>query len=162
MPRVASAGLDIGLRHFFFGGPPGLASEAGKGLEELVPGTQIAGSYSPPFTPPERWNLDELQELLQSARPNIVWVGLGAPRQELWMAATSARLDVPVFVGVGAAFDFLAGTKCAAPRFLSRMGLEWLFSLLSEPRRLWHRYLVGNSRFAWMLFSEALKRRRGR
>jgi N-acetylglucosaminyldiphosphoundecaprenol N-acetyl-beta-D-mannosaminyltransferase len=85
--------------------------------------------------------------MLRSSGANVLWVGVGAPKQELWMSKVSGKIDVPVMIGVGAAFDFLAGTKPAAPRFMSRMGLEWLFRLASEPRRLWKRYLIGNSKF---------------
>ena len=147
MPKVAAAGLEPGVRHFFFGGAPGVADAAGRELQARVPGTLVVGAYSPPFGPPEAWDLDELQGLLRSTRPHIMWVGLGAPKQELWMATVAGTLEVPMMIGVGAAFDFLAGTKRAAPRVMSRLGLEWLFRLASEPRRLWRRYLVGNSRF---------------
>lgn len=147
IPPVARAGLEHGLRHFFFGGAPGVAEAAAKKLTELVPGTQIAGTYCPPFDPNGEWDLNEINNLLVTTQANIMWVGVGAPKQELWMAKVSGRIQVPVMLGVGAAFDFLAGTKPAAPRFMSRLGLEWLFRLLSEPRRLWKRYLVGNSKF---------------
>ena len=94
--------------------------------------------------------------MLRAVRPHIMWVGLGAPKQELWMASVAGSLDVPIMIGVGAAFDFLAGTKRAAPRVMSRLGLEWLFRLASEPTRLWRRYLVGNSTFLWLLARERL------
>jgi len=154
IPEVAAAGLDLGVRHFFFGGAPGVADTAGRELQARVPGTQVVGAYSPPFGAPEAWDLDELRTLLRAGRPHIVWVGLGAPKQELWMARVAGTLEAPVMIGVGAAFDFLAGTKRAAPRVMSRLGLEWLFRLVSEPRRLWRRYLVGNSTFLWLLARE--------
>ena len=147
IPPVARAGLEHGLRHFFFGGAPGVAEAAAKRLTEMVPGTQIAGTYCPPFDPNGEWDLNEINNQLLSTQANVLWVGVGAPKQELWMAKVSGRIQVPVMLGVGAAFDFLAGTKPAAPRFMSRMGLEWLFRLASEPRRLWKRYLIGNSKF---------------
>lgn len=154
MPLLAQQGLPSGLKHFFLGGLPGVAEAAGAGLAQRVPGANIVGSYSPPMGDPATWDLSELRSQLAQVRPDIMWVGLGAPKQELWMANVAGSLDVPVMVGVGAAFDFLAGTKRAAPRFMSDIGLEWLFRLLSEPRRLWHRYLVGNSRFVWMLLRD--------
>jgi N-acetylglucosaminyldiphosphoundecaprenol N-acetyl-beta-D-mannosaminyltransferase len=151
MPLVAQAGRSVDLRHFFFGGAPGVAKAAARGLEARVPGTQVVGAYSPPFGDPETWDLGELQAELADKKPHIMWVGLGAPKQERWMASVAGTLDVPMMVGVGAAFDFLAGTKRAAPRVMSDIGLEWLFRFASEPKRLWQRYLVGNSRFLWML-----------
>jgi N-acetylglucosaminyldiphosphoundecaprenol N-acetyl-beta-D-mannosaminyltransferase len=158
MPLVAAAGLEHGVRHFFLGGGPGVSDAAAHGLQERVPGTQIAGTYSPPFGPVKGWALDDLHAQLQTSRPHIMWVGLGAPKQELWMASVAKDLSVPVMVGVGAAFDFLAGTKRAAPRVTSAMGLEWLFRFLTEPRRLWRRYLLGNSEFVWLLAKDVLRR----
>ena len=156
MPLVASAGVDAELRHFFYGGGPGVAEAAGRALTELVPGARVVGASSAPFAPIERWPLKHLQPQLRQTRPHILWLGLGAPKQELWMAWMAGRVDVPVMIGVGAALDFLAGTKRAAPRFLIGMGLEWLFRLATEPRRLWRRYLIGNTRFLYLLAREAL------
>jgi N-acetylglucosaminyldiphosphoundecaprenol N-acetyl-beta-D-mannosaminyltransferase len=84
---------------------------------------------------------------LRAAQPDIVWVGISTPKQERWMAAHVDRLDAPVLIGVGAAFDFHAGLKKQAPRWMQRSGLEWLFRLMTEPRRLWQRYLVNNPWF---------------
>jgi N-acetylglucosaminyldiphosphoundecaprenol N-acetyl-beta-D-mannosaminyltransferase len=154
VPAVASAGVEFGLRHYFYGGAPGVADRAARRLERLVPGTQVVGASSPPFAEVDRWPLEELQEEIARSRPHVLWVGLGAPKQELWMARMSSLLDVPVLIGIGAAFDYLAGTKPAAPAFLRHVGLEWLFRLAVEPRRLWHRYLVTNSTFVWRLVRE--------
>ncbi len=162
MPEVAAAGLRHGIRHFFFGGGAGVAEAAARGLKLRVPETEIVGAYSPPYGPHEEWVLDDLRHQLQERRPHIMWIGLGAPKQEMWMASVAGTLDVPIMVGVGAAFDFLAGTKRAAPRFLSDLGFEWLFRLLTEPRRLWRRYLLGNSEFLWLLSREAMAQRAGR
>ena len=83
---------------------------------------------------------DEMVRMINEAKPDIVWVGLSTPKQEYWMAGHVGRIDAPVMIGVGAAFDFLAGTKRQAPPWMQRNGLEWLFRLMSEPRRLWRRY----------------------
>ena len=93
---------------------------------------------------------------INAARPDIVWVGLGAPKQDRWMAAHLGRVSAPVMIGVGAAFDFLAGVKPQAPRRLRRLGLEWLFRLATEPRRLGRRYLVCNTLFLWLLLKQLL------
>ena len=85
---------------------------------------------------------------LNASGAQVVWVGLGSPKQDLWMAEHRARLEAPVLIGVGAAFDFFAGSQKQAPRCMQRSGLEWLFRLLAEPRRLWRRYLIGNPKFA--------------
>lgn len=151
VPRVAAAGVKLGLRHYFYGGAPGVADRAARRLERIVQGSRVVGSSSPPFAELDQWPLDELQDEIARTRPHVLWVGLGAPKQELWMARMSSILDVPVLIGVGAAFDYLAGTKRAAPSFLRHVGFEWLFRLAVEPRRLWHRYLVTNSTFVWRL-----------
>jgi N-acetylglucosaminyldiphosphoundecaprenol N-acetyl-beta-D-mannosaminyltransferase len=159
IPLVAKLGLEHDLRHFFYGGAPGVAVRAGMRLEDLVPGVRVVGAASPPFEDSRGgWDDRELEEQLLRTRPHILWVGLGAPKQELWMAEMAGRLSVPVMVGVGAAFDYLAGTKPSAPPFLRHVGLEWLFRLAAEPRRLWRRYLIGNSAFLLMLVREWLPR----
>jgi N-acetylglucosaminyldiphosphoundecaprenol N-acetyl-beta-D-mannosaminyltransferase len=159
VPMVARAGLELGLRHYLYGGSPEVASQAGRRLERLVPGVQIVGSASPPFAPTGRWPVDDLQRELRRTRPHILWVGLGAPKQELWMNRMAGQLDVPVMIGVGAVFDYLAGTKPAAPSIMRRVGLDWLFRLAVEPRRLWRRYLLGNSTFTFLLVRDVLARR---
>jgi N-acetylglucosaminyldiphosphoundecaprenol N-acetyl-beta-D-mannosaminyltransferase len=156
IPLVASRGVDLGLRHYFYGGAPGIAIRAGLRLVDLVPGATVVGAASPPFAHTPGWTIEGLQQELRRARPHILWVGLGAPKQELWMAAKAAELGVPVMIGVGAAFDYLAGEKAYAPTFLRHVGLEWLFRLAVEPKRLWRRYLVGNSTFLWLLVRQQL------
>jgi N-acetylglucosaminyldiphosphoundecaprenol N-acetyl-beta-D-mannosaminyltransferase len=156
IPMVASRGLDLGLRHFFYGAAPGVAAQAGTHLEHLVPGVQVVGAASPAFVRTHEWATDELERELRRTKPHILWVGLGAPKQELWMARMASELSVPVMIGVGAAFDYLAGTKPYAPALLRHTGFEWLFRLAVEPRRLWRRYLIGNSTFLWLVARERL------
>lgn len=156
IPLVASKGVALGLRHFFYGGAPGVAVRAGRRLADLVPGAKVVGAASPPFAQTHEWSTEDLQQELRRTRPHILWVGLGAPKQELWMAARADDLSVPMMIGVGAAFDYLAGEKAHAPAFLRHVGLEWLFRLAVEPKRLWRRYLLGNSRFAYLLLRDVL------
>lgn len=136
------------FRHFLFGGAPGVAERLAEVLKQRFD-TCVAGTFSPPFRP---LNPNEEQELfcqLQASRPDILWVGLSTPKQETWMANYRKRIKVPVLVGVGAAFDFFTGRALQAPRWMRENGLEWLFRLTTEPRRLWRRYLVFGPRFAW-------------
>jgi N-acetylglucosaminyldiphosphoundecaprenol N-acetyl-beta-D-mannosaminyltransferase len=98
--------------------------------------------------------------MINDAAPDFVWVGLSTPRQERWMASSREGLQAPVLLGVGAAFDFHAGLKRQAPRWMQQAGLEWLFRLLSEPRRLWRRYLINNPLFVWGVLLQALGVRR--
>jgi len=144
-----------GYRHFFYGGAPGVPERLAARLEERFPGLVVAGTWSPPFgelTPLEE---EATIERINSSDSDIVWVGLSTPKQERWMAGQVGRLDAPVLIGVGAAFDFHAGLKRQAPRWMQRSGLEWLFRLGAEPARLWRRYLINNPRFVWRLLLQS-------
>jgi N-acetylglucosaminyldiphosphoundecaprenol N-acetyl-beta-D-mannosaminyltransferase len=136
-----------GYRHFFYGGTPDVLDKLCAVLQARFPDLQIAGSYAPPFRPLTADEDAEVVAQINASEADIVWVGLGAPKQERWMAEHRDKLAAPVQIGVGAAFDFHAGTKPQAPRWMQRSGLEWLFRLASEPRRLWKRYFKANSLF---------------
>jgi N-acetylglucosaminyldiphosphoundecaprenol N-acetyl-beta-D-mannosaminyltransferase len=140
MLEVCRDGLEKGYRHFLFGGESGVADALRRRLEERFPGLEVVGTWSPPFRPISEQEDRVAVELINAARPDIVWVGLGTPKQERWMAAHLGRLTAPVMIGVGAAFDFLSGRKPQAPRWIQRIGMEWFFRLATEPRRLWPRY----------------------
>lgn len=147
MHQICAAGRDRGLRHFFFGVTEATLMELRLRLESLYPGIQIAGSWAPPFLPKARVEDEEVLHRINESKADVLWVGLGSPKQDFWMNLNRPHLDAPVMVGVGAAFDFLAGGKHQAPSWMRRRGLEWLFRLASEPHRLWRRYLIGNSLF---------------
>ena len=136
-----------GYSSFFYGGRPGVADRLAGHLQQLYPELKIAGTYAPPFRELSADEDEEIVQLISAARPDLVWVGLGAPRQELWMAAHVGRLEASVLIGVGAAFDIHAGLIRQAPRWVQHSGLEWAFRLAQEPRRLWRRYLYNNPRF---------------
>lgn len=129
-----------GYRQYYFGGATGLPEQLAGRLQAQFPGLSVAGTFSPPFRPSSPEEDAEIVARINAARPDILWVGLSTPKQEYWMARHRDRLEVPVMVGVGAAFDFLAGTKRQAPAWMQRRGLEWAFRLGTEPRRLWRRY----------------------
>jgi N-acetylglucosaminyldiphosphoundecaprenol N-acetyl-beta-D-mannosaminyltransferase len=140
MLGLCEQGLPLRRRHFFYGGAPGVAERLARELIGRFPGLQVCGTSSPPFRPPsESEDRDDI-ERIRAAGADIVWVGIGSPRQDAWMAEHAGRIGAPVLIGVGAAFDFLSGRKPQAPRWVQRAGLEWLFRLASEPRRLWRRY----------------------
>jgi N-acetylglucosaminyldiphosphoundecaprenol N-acetyl-beta-D-mannosaminyltransferase len=130
-----------GYRQFYYGGAEGVAERLKQALTTAYPGLDVAGTLSPPFRQLTLAEDDAVIDAINAARPHIVWVGLSTPKQERWMASHLGRIDAPVMIGVGAAFDFLAGTKPEAPLWMQRYGLEWLFRLGSEPRRLWRRYV---------------------
>jgi N-acetylglucosaminyldiphosphoundecaprenol N-acetyl-beta-D-mannosaminyltransferase len=136
-----------GYRHYFYGGAEGVPGQLAAAFITRFPGLQVAGSYSPPFRPLRPEEDAEVVDCINAAHPDVVWVGLGSPKQDLWMAMHRERLEASLLVGVGAAFDFYTGRVRQAPRWMMRIGLEWLFRLFQEPQRLWRRYLLGNPRF---------------
>jgi N-acetylglucosaminyldiphosphoundecaprenol N-acetyl-beta-D-mannosaminyltransferase len=136
-----------GHRHYFYGGSPRVVEQLVGRLTHRFPGLVIAGYRSPPFRA-----LTEAEDAadiaaINAAQPDYVWIGLGMPKQEKWMASHVGKVNAAALIGVGAAFDFHAGTKPRAPGWMQRSGLEWLFRLVSEPRRLAHRYVVDNTMF---------------
>jgi N-acetylglucosaminyldiphosphoundecaprenol N-acetyl-beta-D-mannosaminyltransferase len=135
-----------GYRHFFYGGAPGVAEELAKIMERNYR-AEVVGVYSPPFrslTPQED---AEVVSMISDARPDVLWVGLGCPKQEKWAYAHREVLQVPIIGAIGQAFDIHSGHAKQAPRWMRENGLEWLYRLVSEPRRLWKRYLVYNTEF---------------
>jgi len=145
---------DQGYSHFFYGGGEGVAEDLRRRLEAKFPGIKITGTYTPPFRPLNETEEAGLIRLVKDQRPDIIWVGLSTPKQEKFMAQYSERLAATLMFGVGAAFDFHAGRVRQAPRWMQRSGLEWLFRLGCEPRRLWRRYLSNNPRFAFRFFCQ--------
>lgn len=142
--------------HFFYGATQDTLVNLSKKIKTLFPELKVAGIYSPPFRPLTQEEDNRVIEMINQAAPSVLWVGLGCPKQELWMYIHREKLNIPVMVGVGAAFDFLAGTKLQAPRWIRESGFEWLFRLLTEPKRLWRRYLVNNSLFIYYVAKDYL------
>jgi N-acetylglucosaminyldiphosphoundecaprenol N-acetyl-beta-D-mannosaminyltransferase len=140
-----------GYRHFLYGGTPEGNLTLATRLRSRFPGLRIVGMHAPPFRPLTADEDEDVVAMIRAADPDVVWVGLGAPKQDRWMADHVGRLGRTVLVGVGAAFDFLSGAKRQAPRWMQRSGLEWAFRLATEPRRLARRYVVGNSVFVWKM-----------
>jgi len=142
------------VTHFFYGGADGVAQELKRRLEEKFPGLKIVGTYTPPFRPLLAIEEAELIRTVAALKPDIIWVGLSTPKQEKFMAQYWRKLDATLMFGVGAAFDFHAGRVRQAPRWMQRSGLEWLFRLCCEPKRLWKRYLKNNPVFAWKILCQ--------
>ena len=147
--------LTTGYRHFFYGGGDGVAERLVQRLSRRFPGLEVAGTYTPPFRPLTHAEDEDVVRRINDAAPDIVWVGLSTPKQEYWMAQHVGRLEAPALIGIGAAFDFHAGLKRQAPRWMQQSGLEWFFRLSTEPRRLWKRYLTNNPAFVWLALQEA-------
>lgn len=147
MLAVCDAGRAVGLRHYLFGGRPGVAEELRARLVARYPGLEIVGTMTPPFGPVEEIETAGLREEVARVRPDVIWVGLGTPKQELFMAEHARTLDAGVLIGVGAAFDFHSGRVRQAPPWIRGSGFEWLFRFVMEPRRLGWRYLRTNPLF---------------
>lgn len=156
MRTVCQKSVNTGYRHYLYGGATGVPENLAAILQKAYPGIHIVGTYSPPFRPlTEAEDLALIQQI-NEAKPDIVWVGLGSPKQERWMAEHVGKIQGATLIGVGAAFDFLSGTKKQAPYWIQRSGFEWLFRLLHEPRRLARRYLVNNPLFLMLITMQIL------
>ena len=147
MLAVCDAGRTLGLRHYFYGGVPGVAERLGEKLHARFPGLNVVGTFTPPFRSLTADELGTLHADVARTRPDIIWVGLSTPKQERFMAENWQSLATGLVIGVGAAFDFHSGRVRQAPRWIQRSGFEWFFRLWTEPRRLAPRYLKTNPLF---------------
>jgi N-acetylglucosaminyldiphosphoundecaprenol N-acetyl-beta-D-mannosaminyltransferase len=143
-----------GYRHFFYGGAPGVPELLAANIKSQCPGTQVVGMYSPPFRPLTQAEDEEVIEMINAARPDVLWLGLGCPKQEKWAFEHRRCLQVPIIASVGQAFDIYSGRIKQAPAWMRENGLEWLYRFISDPRRLWKRYLVYNSQFVFLIARE--------
>lgn len=156
----------VGYRVFFLGAAPGVAAAAAQNLARRNPGLSVAGAYAPPFDfiddPEEN---QKIVAMIRAARPDLLFVGLGAPKQEKWIYRHLRELDVPVSIGIGASFEYVSGLTLRAPQWMQRAGLEWLFRVLMSPGRYWKRYFVDGMRFFPLVlaqkFQSATARRNG-
>jgi N-acetylglucosaminyldiphosphoundecaprenol N-acetyl-beta-D-mannosaminyltransferase len=149
MLEVCAWSETSGAKHFFYGGADGVAELLAQKLKVKFPKLQVVGTFTPPFRALNETEVKNLQAQVAAARPDIFWVGLSTPKQEQFMAEFLPKLDATLMIGVGAAFDFHSGRVRQAPRWMQRSGLEWLYRLGSEPRRLAKRYFRNNPRFVW-------------
>ena len=147
MLEVCDLSQQTGWSHYFYGGAEGVAQQLASNLQSKFPAMNAVGAFTPPFRPLSTEETRSLEADVKERKPDILWVGLGTPKQELFMHEMQQRLNVPVMVGVGAAFDFHTGRVRQAPRFLRRAGMEWAFRLAMEPRRLFKRYARNNPAF---------------
>jgi N-acetylglucosaminyldiphosphoundecaprenol N-acetyl-beta-D-mannosaminyltransferase len=146
-----------GFSHFFCGGKPGVAEDLAEALQERFPGLRVAGTFCPPFGPLNSEQRAALANKVRETQPDFFWVGISTPKQERFMTEYMSILpEAKIFIGVGAAFDFLSGGVRQAPRWMMRIGLEWLFRLFQEPKRLWRRYLIYNPLFIWRAAAQLL------
>jgi N-acetylglucosaminyldiphosphoundecaprenol N-acetyl-beta-D-mannosaminyltransferase len=147
LDAMCARAAERGQRHYFYGGSPQVVERLVSRLAQRHPGLIVAGYRSPPYRALTEAEDEADIAAINQARPDFVWVGLGMPKQEKWIVSHFGRIHATALLGVGAAFDFHAGTKPRAPGWIQRSGFEWLFRLASEPRRLAHRYIIDNSIF---------------
>lgn len=164
MERLCAAAARHGFSVFFLGGLPGAASGAAENLVRRYPALRVAGTYCPPFGfESEPMESAHIRQVIARARPDILCVAFGAPKQEIWMHENCSTLPIGAAISVGAALDTQSGLRQRAPRWTHDLGLEWLYRLIREPRRLWRRYLIGNSEFVllvmrqWMMSFRSLQ-----
>ena len=163
MALACERAASTATRMFLYGGRDEAAlAQLEQRLKERYPGLRIAGSHSPPFRPLTTDEEQAVAEQIDASGADVVWVGIGVPTQEKWMAQMRGRLAPPVLIGVGAAFDFHAGLVSQAPMWIQRAGLEWAYRLMREPRRLWRRYMHNNPRFVIGFAKQYLRSRRAR
>jgi N-acetylglucosaminyldiphosphoundecaprenol N-acetyl-beta-D-mannosaminyltransferase len=151
-----AASQQSGHRHFFYGGREGVAQQLEDVMGRRFPGINVVGTLTPPVGSAQELCNPQTAASINAASPDVVWVGVSSPKQEFWMSCMRPLLDAPVLIGVGAAFDFHTGSQAQAPAWMQRSGLEWLFRLVHEPRRLWRRYLVDNPWFLYELARQKL------
>mgnify|MGYP001422775920 CR=1 FL=1 len=162
MLKMCKISEDKGYKNYFYGSKSDVLGKLQEKLKELFPNLYITGTYSPPFRELSGGEDNEIIRMINESNSDILWVGLGSPKQDLWMHKYRDKINVPVMIGVGAAFDFISGAKKQAPKFMQRIGCEWLFRLILEPKRLWRRYIIGNALFLYLiakgLVTEKLRR----
>ena len=159
MPAIFKLSEKRGYRHYFYGSTPETIEKLGIRLKEAYPRLQIVGMYSPPFRPMTVEEDAEIIEQINETKPDFIWVGLGAPKQERWMAEHKGKVN-GIMLGVGAGFDFHAGTVLRAPRWMQEVCMEWLWRMMQDPKRLFPRYLDTNFSFLYYLMKESKKRKK--
>ena len=159
MLKVCDWGREDGLRHFFYGGTEGIADKLTEKLIAKYPGLEVAGTYCPSFRKISKKEDAEIVEMINEAKPDILWVGLGAPKQEVWMLDHLGQIEAAAMIGVGAAFDFHSGNVKWAPKIVRRLGIEWAWRLLENPKRMWRRNLDSPIFLAKVFFQKMFKNR---
>ena len=155
--RLCAVAANKGLKVFLLGGRPGAAEQATAVLRQKNPTLIVAGTYCPPYGfEQDEAELAKINQVIKAAAPDLLFVGLGAPKQEKWMAANYQEIGVPISLGIGVSFELVAGVVQRAPVWMQQAGLEWLYRFLAEPRRLLQRTLVVNSVFIWLLIKQQL------
>ena len=153
--KLCERGASKPLKIFLLGGRPQAAERAAEILEQRYLGLKIAGTYCPAYGfESDPLEIDRINQKILDAAPNLLFVGLGSPKQEKWIYNHYRQLNVPVSIGIGVSFEFVAGMVKRAPLWMQESGLEWLFRLIIEPKRLWARYVIGNPQFVLLVLRQ--------
>jgi N-acetylglucosaminyldiphosphoundecaprenol N-acetyl-beta-D-mannosaminyltransferase len=152
MSALLERSVEMGYKHFFYGGNDGVAQELKEKMELKYPGLMVVGTYTPPFRALNLQEKEELMKMVNELKPDFFWVGLSTPKQELFMQEYLDMLNTRIMLGVGAAFDYHTDRLMPAPGWMQTMALEWFYRLLQEPGRLWKRYVINNPLFLFHLF----------
>lgn len=153
--KLCAIASEKGLKIFLLGGRPGAAEKAQETLQNRHPNLKIVGTYCPDYGFENRLQeLELINSKIQTSAPDLLFVGLGAPKQEKWIANNYLSLEVPVSIGIGVSFELVADMVSRAPVWMQKAGLEWLFRLIVEPQRLWKRYILGNPAFIWLVLKQ--------
>ncbi|MDI6704120.1 MAG: WecB/TagA/CpsF family glycosyltransferase [bacterium] len=159
-PALCKVSSEKGYRLFFLGSTDHVLKKVCKILKSRYPNLKITGAYAPSFKIMEnKKENEEIIRMIKSKRPDILFVGLGAPKQERWIYRNLKRINVPVSIGIGISFDYMAGEIRRAPKWMQRIGLEWFYRLLQEPKRLWKRYLIDDMKFFYYILLQKLDKR---
>ncbi len=158
MRAVCDLGRSKGVRHFLYGATKATLEKLERYLLEQYPGIEIAGKISPPFRKQTEEEIEQDLRAIADSGAHIVWVGLGAPKQEIWMSKHSKKI-AGITLGVGAAFDLLPGVVREAPQWIQNIGMEWLYRFFMEPRRLWKRYIINNPAFVILVLGQIIKQK---
>jgi len=156
--KLTDVGQSKGWRHFFYGATQETCDLLERRLKYLFTDVNIVGKIVPPFKTKAEKESEDILFQINKADPDILWIALGSPKQDYWMYHNRPYLNASVLVGVGAAFDFISGLKPQAPQWMRNSGLEWLFRLCCEPKRLWRRYLIGNALFVFYILKDLLRK----
>lgn len=150
MGEIFQISVERGYRHFFYGSTEETLDKLYTKLKESYPGLTIAGMFSPPFRPMTYDEDQAIVEIINASKPDFIWVGLGAPKQEKWMAAHQGKVN-GLMIGIGAGFDYYAANISRAPEWMQKSSLEWVYRLIQDPKRLFKRYLHTNTKFMWLV-----------
>ena len=158
--KLCKVSAEKGFRVFLLGGRPEAATSAAQTLSRKYPKLNIVGTYCPPYGfENDNAELATIEQTIKRAAPDILFVGLGSPKQEKWIDAYHRKVGVPISIGIGVSFELVSGLVSRAPKWMQQAGLEWLFRLIAEPGRLWKRYIIGNAIFVWLVLKQILSTR---